>query len=565
MLSVCTFVLGLCFFPAYLDSSEKPPPSLAAAMTESVYRTLQLFFLGWETTSHPIPWQLEVARYLGACVALSAVLAALYELLRNRLELLKLRFYRNHVVVCGLGEGGVELVADLRGRGKRVVVVEAQENHPDLGTCRELGAIVLVGSPTDRWVLAQARVDRAATLLSLYLEDAESIESLMRAYELNKDRTRGKLRCTLLVFDHDLRGLLLREKLFRSPRCPIRLHLFNLYDIGAQVMLRESPAMYNQKEPRRLLLIGMGWLGQMLLERVVRAWQIDRLAGRTTEQLELVLVDQHADGLKARLARICPRSDGIREPVICQMDIQGEQFALGKYWPEEYARVRPDAVFVCLADDRLALLAAFRLHDRFGVDLPMVVRMTSRKGVAELFTPQSGKRVHVVGLNDLASTMHLVDNATTEMIAREIHRDYVLDRLADGETKETNSALVPWHELSAEYQESNRLSAAHLDTLLQAIACKKVPRRTIEELFKLEEEDEVKLAKLEHERWCEERRRGGWRFGPTRDPVNKLSPFLVPWDQLSDKTREDNRKSVRRIPIWLAKAGFTLEREGSET
>jgi hypothetical protein len=205
-------------------------------------------------------------------------------------------------------------------------------------------------------------------------------------------------------------------------------------------------------------------------------------------------------------------------------------------------------------------LTAVRLRDRFGPALPLVVRMTSRRGGAELLTSQALEGVHVVGLHDLAGTMPLVTNATTEMIAREIHRDYVLDQFAHGQTAQTNSALVPWHLLEDGLKESNRQAAADIDAKLKAIGCEKYPVKTIETLFAFTEKEVEFLARGEHERWCAERRRAGWQFGPVKDVEKKVTPFLVSFENLPEETKESNRTAVRRIPVWLAKAGFGIRR-----
>ena len=572
--TVATFALSLTSFPAYLAAPDQEPCSPALVL-DSVYRSLQMFVLTWETVRRPIPWTLQVARFLAAFVALSTVMLALFQLFRERVGMLLLRRSRDHVVMCGLGQRGVELVHDLRNQGRKVVVVEGQEDHPDLAVCRTLGAAVLIGSPVESWVLAQARLDRAGTLLSLFQEDAASLVTLMWAYTLNAKRSRGRLRCILQIFDHEMRRLLERREIFKVQRAPVSLELFNLFDIGAQVMLRESPALFRQAEPRRLLIVGMGWLGQMLLERVWRAWQIDRLAkqqdqaagrpeptglGWKLEPLEVIVVDRDR-GLESRLAaQGLARRDDCRL-ILSPMDVEGDEFQAGKFLPHQDAGNTIDAAFVCLPDDRLALLTAIRLRDRFGPALPIVVRMTSRSGGAELLTAQALEGVHVVGLLDLAGAMSLVANATVEMLAREIHRDYVLDQFAHGQTAASNGSLVPWHLLSDGLKESNRQAAVHIDAKLKAVGCDKRPAQAVEELFQFTEEEVGRLAVLEHDRWREERRRAGWKYGPVKDEKKKVNPALVPYKDLSDPVKESNRTAIRRIPVWLAKAGFDIRRE----
>ena len=69
------------------------------------------------------------------------------------------------------------------------------------------------------------------------------------------------------------------------------------------------------------------------------------------------------------------------------------------------------------------------------------------------------------------------------------------------------------------------------------------------------------ISRLEHQFWCEDMSREGWTFAPTpRDAGRKQHPDLVAWDALPEQEREKNRTMVRKIPTFLAQAGFQVER-----
>ena len=68
------------------------------------------------------------------------------------------------------------------------------------------------------------------------------------------------------------------------------------------------------------------------------------------------------------------------------------------------------------------------------------------------------------------------------------------------------------------------------------------------------------MARMEHDRWCAERRRAGWTHGTKRDNDRKLHPDLVPWDELDEEAREKDRVMVRDLPAFLAKTGLGVER-----
>jgi hypothetical protein len=69
-------------------------------------------------------------------------------------------------------------------------------------------------------------------------------------------------------------------------------------------------------------------------------------------------------------------------------------------------------------------------------------------------------------------------------------------------------------------------------------------------------DDEVEvMARLKHDRWVAERRRGGRRPGP-RDPQRRTTPYLVPWEELAEEIREYDRLFVRQLPRLLASVGL---------
>ncbi len=80
--------------------------------------------------------------------------------------------------------------------------------------------------------------------------------------------------------------------------------------------------------------------------------------------------------------------------------------------------------------------------------------------------------------------------------------------------------------------------------------------------FKLTLAEVERLAEMEHERWCAERTREGWRYGPPSpsDKARKTHPDLVAWAALPEGERAKNRVAVRELPRFLARAGFQIDR-----
>ena len=128
------------------------------SLLDIFYLTVQLFMLESGGVSGPLPWQLELARFLAPMVAAWTVVKGLAVIFREQLQMLRLARTSDHVVVCGLGRKGLQLVKDFRRRGDEVVVIELDEGNDRIRGCQDLGALVLLGNATDKSLLRKARV-----------------------------------------------------------------------------------------------------------------------------------------------------------------------------------------------------------------------------------------------------------------------------------------------------------------------------------------------------------------------------------------------------------------------
>lgn len=156
----------------------------------------------------------------------------------------------------------------------------------------------------------------------------------------------------------------------------------------------------------------------------------------------------------------------------------------------------------------------------------------------------------------------MLQSEKLEIIAQAIHEEYVENQTAKGETAATNPALVDWVELPEDFKESNRNQARHVVEKLKAIGCDIEPVSDQGgELFQFTPDEVETLARMEHERWTEERLAAGWKYAPgPKDIKKKTSPWLVPYEELPEEQREKDRGAVRGIPKFLAKIGFEIER-----
>lgn len=104
LLGAFSLALGFCGFQEYYRITGEQK-----SISTAFYNALWLFTIEPGNLTSPIPWQLEFARWLSPAVAMYAVLLGFAALFRDQVRLLSLGFLRNHVVICGLGQKGLNI------------------------------------------------------------------------------------------------------------------------------------------------------------------------------------------------------------------------------------------------------------------------------------------------------------------------------------------------------------------------------------------------------------------------------------------------------------------------
>ena len=69
--------------------------------------------------------------------------------------------------------------------------------------------------------------------------------------------------------------------------------------------------------------------------------------------------------------------------------------------------------------------------------------------------------------------------------------------------------------------------------------------------------DLEELSRVEHERWMNDKYMDGWQAGDS-DPELKHSNELVPYEELTEETRDFIRREIRQMPILLREIGYEL-------
>lgn len=161
----------------------------------------------------------------------------------------------------------------------------------------------------------------------------------------------------------------------------------------------------------------------------------------------------------------------------------------------------------------------------------------------------------------------LADNQLTARLARAIHSRYLQDirnRGSDGEKTTAgypgdmgNIHITDYDSLPEEIRFSNYDNAVHIPSKLLSIGyrIKPVGEGYRPYTLRLNEEEIENMARLEHMRWCWDKRLNGWLYGSIKDAGKKTHPGLVPYEQLPEQEKEKDRALVRLIPSLLQDIG----------
>jgi len=497
---------------------------------------------------------------IGALGVFTASIAA-YLIKFDRLDALRVRGMHGHVVICGLGSTGALLAQAFQRDGYTVLAIEKAEDNSRIGAAREAGAVVLIGDAARTEVLRRARVDRAAHIVIVTGADATNVEIAAAVRALVLDST-ASVSCSAQIEDPELWYALRGWDIGTQDR--VRLEFFNVAELGARALLaRYSPFAGGDnaaRTPPRVLIVGSGALGQHLIGHMVRQWQ--DVDGEAKPPLPIALVDADVDRVTEDLYHRNPELRTLAALSGHAMDLRSTTFQRGAFLFDDAGQCAVTHAYVCLDDEGLAISTALLLMNhlrQYGVHV--MVRTNRVAGLAALLRAvgAQGSRgvshLHVFSLLEQACQPEFVLHGTNEVLARALHQDY----LAQSSSSQNPSA-VPWDELALDLKESNRRQADHIATKLDAVHCHIVPLTALEgDAFTFAPAEVEQLAEMEHERWVAERRALGWTLGP-RDPAMKTNPSLVSWADLDESAREINRSSVRRLPFFLNRTGFTAHR-----
>ena len=142
-----------------------------------------------------------------------------------------------------------------------------------------------------------------------------------------------------------------------------------------------------------------------------------------------------------------------------------------------------------------------------------------------------------------------------ELLAIAIHARYCEKQLQDHPERPLD--YPDFSQLPDDLKYSNLRQAQNICDRLEQVGYRLGPKGRKGAVKEFPPELVEFMAELEHEAWMQERLSRGWKLGE-RNAEKKTSPYLVPYDQLSEEIKDYDRDAIRNIPALVERGGMAV-------
>lgn len=611
-LTVAFGTVGWFLHPPSSNAAGAPAHG-AGTFVSALYLSVQHLFLNAPAEPGQGTW-IQLSRIAALSTILLLAYEAVYRLFSTSLLRVWLARRSDHVIICGLGRTGFQLVRYFRDpellakRGesaRQVVVIERHADHDRIEAARELGAVVQSGDATDASLLKRLGAARAAALCFVTGSDEANVEGACVATSLRTQDApeAGSPPCRIVAHlrSADL-GTPLEEFVAETAGGAVQVFAFNVRQQAAMEVVARRLLPVRPRTPDKALhavVYGCGPIAQSVALHVAEYAHFENLL-----RSRLTIVAGPHEGAAARRLRSdyprlfptggCPDpwhpdpaldhwSYGVRvadRAAPGPGDTGVDFVANGGIVTLEGSAISPESVerlvaiakrgdsvpcvFLCAENDEANYTMAFELRGELDGRLDRASRQKGEGPQVHIFAyvphrPSYAKFARREGLITFGSAAETCSfeaitwapqRRLAELIAATYHRMY-----GQGDAP-------PFHTRELWDRRSNLSSAGHVHAKL-AVVDRRLARagtvRSPSAPSPFSEPHRLTVARMEHHRWMAERLLHGWSFG-VKDQAARRRPTLVDWDHLSDAEQAKDIAQAIELPNQCTQAeGFELE------
>ncbi|UTW45250.1 NAD-binding protein [bacterium SCSIO 12696] len=539
-------VLAILGFTQHYQTTSQP-----ASFLDILYNAIGVFFLQVSIEPGDIPVALEIARWLApACLSYTAF-KTFTTVMSNRLLQRRISHLSGHAIICGLDSVSTRALDTLLTEGITTVVIEANNQNKYIGQTRKKGAFILVGNPADLALLKQANMRNAMCLLAVTEDDHINLETAYHCFQQRQsDAALPPISCAVRISNREITQVLYQQPLFATDQPNFSSRIIDYEQLAARWLLGEygpDKILGNKLNTHGTLTIALIGESALIEELIIRLACIGHYG--QSQPLQICVISAHAS--KNVNALICaqPALDSI-----LRISAHDTQISVlnASYCQQVFNGIQPDIAYLHTDNTEQALSWAQVLMN-LELAFPVVTCESGDGFFPDMLERQLKDSSHFACVKVMEESCHFdnIINTHQDHLAMAIHKNYRDSQLEVNDTLATNASLVDWQQLPETLKDANRNQADHLH-----IKCRKIfgeDSYTAEAISALLTDDNIEiLAMMEHDRWRAEKELNGWRYHHGGKNNNKrLSPNLVPWQDLSELEKEKDRDSVRHLPKLL--------------
>lgn len=538
-------VLGTLGYRDYFHSL-----NTTITMSDLAYLVINLFFMEFEAKGE-LPVSLDIARWLAPATLSYALIRTVMSLVQNKIQRLKLSYFKNHAVIIGLNDRTVNVALSFKQSGIKTVVIDSDEYNQYWGALKKEKIYDLVANFSDSNLLQAVNVTKAAYLFVCTDSDNTNLNLLFETFGLKQPlqhtiQLQSVCQITSQPFLHALNA----RNLFATNHKNMATRTFNTELVTARWLLNEfGPHKYiadiSQLNTFSILITGTNSFTPELIKRLVEIG----IYG-CANKIRIIFANTNANEVCEQLKTTYPSMTTLIDliAIVTPMKNKGHNYIKGLI--EEFD---PNIMYVCSTqtNEKLLILQQLSIAEK---TIPIIVCETDNQSafiwLENEFTHD--KNMHFVNINTVMNHYDNIFENKLDEIAISIHNDYLAQQVLKGETIAHNSSLEEWDKLPEILKDANRNQADHIAIKCQYLTGSVCPSAA-EVKSALTQETKTVLARMEHQRWIAEKKIAGWQYteGEKSTP-KKLSPSLLDWEELTKEEQQKDIDTVNQLPKLVA-------------
>lgn len=525
-----------------------------------IYHSIKIFGLDFiDGYLSPVPLTLEIARWLAPSVLMYSAAKGIIYLIRKELSILRIKSYKNHVIVYGINEYSMYLIKNLLDKKEKVVAIAENYEEVNKEIIEREGGLVVAGSISDLGTLKQIAAVKAKYFVFLDFNNENNISSAITISQYSKAK-----RVRPLLYTHISNYFLMNQlkdiNFFNNidPKFGTDffngVRLFSANERTARVLFNkyapDSFCAMSQSADRtiNIILFGGGELTLCLIAQLARmCTYLNFIKTRLT-----IYYDN--DQFISKLNCYFPKIHQLVEVKLIHVDFSAVN---NQIIEDQYHTHSFDVIYLTCENDEQTMQVLYSLSKvEFKKKMNTIAVLRNPNGILNKWYSAENIGEIIIHKYDTTSetfTEEAIIASKIDELAKIIHNDYFDKIKSAGKVNPKKESHREWDYLPEDFKNQNRLQADHIWLKLRSINCRAIPLNSAEEEYDFANDKNIveTLSKMEHDRWAAHMIMNGWKYGDKRDDKKKLHTDLIPYEELSEEVKQYDRNTIINIKQLL--------------